>query len=59
MKTYYYHVFHGWYFLKILIRLLNRGERDIGHAKRTRGVINFYKVLVAIPEGKRPQSFVY
>jgi len=55
----YNHVFHDWYFSKILVRLLNREERYIVHAKRTRGVINFYTVLVAIPEGKRPQNFVY
>jgi hypothetical protein len=52
-------VFHDWYFSKILARLLNGGERYIGHANRTRGLINIYTVLVAIPEGKRPQSFVY
>lgn len=46
-------------FKKILVRLLNVGERYISREMRMRGVINFYTVLVAVLEGKRPQSFVY
>jgi len=46
-------------FKKILVSLLNVGERYIGHEKRMRWVISFYTVLVAVLEGKRPQSFVY
>ena len=52
-------MFHEWYFSKILVRLLNGGERYIGHAKRTRGVINFYRFFIAMPEGKRSHIFVY